>query len=51
MVITDVGAYVAQTLVKQLAPRGVALRDGRVGVLGVIALVPAVPPRLEYGRL
>ncbi len=29
------GAYVAQKLVKLLAPRGVALRDARVGVLGV----------------
>jgi UDP-N-acetyl-D-glucosamine/UDP-N-acetyl-D-galactosamine dehydrogenase len=29
------GAYVAQKLVKLLAPRGVALRDVRVGVLGL----------------
>jgi len=29
------GAYVAQKLVKLLAPRGVALRDARVGVLGL----------------
>ncbi len=29
------GAYIAQKLVKLLAPRGVALRDARVGVLGV----------------